>query len=168
MSNKIKEISLLGILATILFVQEQALTFLPNVQLTVFLFILFSKKLGLSKTLIILTLYVILDNLVLGSFSIIFTPFMFIGWAVIPLTLCTIFRKIDSPIILALLSIVYAFIYSWIYFIPNMIVYKHTLIAFLTSDILFEIVLAASSFISVLWLYSPLSKLFDKINFIKQ
>ena len=37
-----------------------------------------------------------MDNLVIGSFNIIFTPFMFIGWAIIPLTICTIFKKIEK------------------------------------------------------------------------
>ena len=38
MKNKIlvRDIALIGILTAILFVQEQALTFLPNIQLTVF------------------------------------------------------------------------------------------------------------------------------------
>ena len=99
MNNKIKEISLIGILAGILFVLEQALVFLPNIQLTVFLIILYSKKLGFKRSIIIIILYVLLDNLVIGSFNIIFTPFMFIGWAIIPLTLCTVFKRIENNII---------------------------------------------------------------------
>ena len=78
MNNKIKEISLIGILAGILFVLEQALVFLPNIQLTVFLIILFSKKLGFKRSIIIIILYVLLDNLVIGSFNIIFTPFIYL------------------------------------------------------------------------------------------
>ena len=110
MNNKIKEICIIGMFAGFMFVLEQALMFLPNIQLTVFLIILFSKKLGLKKTLIIVTIHVLLDNLVMASFNIIFTPFMFIGWAIIPITLNTIFKKVSSPIFLALLSIVYSFI----------------------------------------------------------
>ncbi len=164
MNNKIKEISLIGILAAILFVQEQALTFLPNIQLTIFLLILFSKKLGLLKTLTIILIHVLLDNLIIGSISLVFTPFMYIGWALIPLTLCTIFKKVNEPIWLALLSILYACLYSWIYIIPNMIVYEYSVIAYLSGDIVFEVILAVSSFISVLWLYKPLSNLLDKLQ----
>ena len=164
MNKKIKEISLIGILAAILFVQEQALTFLPNIQLTVFLLILFSKKLGLVKTLIIVLIHVLLDNLIIGSISLVFTPFMYLGWALIPLTLCTIFRKVTEPLGLAFLSILYAFLYCWVYIIPNMIVYEYSFIAYITADIILEIILAVSSFLSVLWLYKPLSNLFDKIQ----
>lgn len=164
MNKKIKEISLIGILAAILFVQEQALTFLPNIQLTVFLLILFSKKLGLVKTLIIVLIHVLLDNLIIGSISLVFTPFMYLGWALIPLTLCTIFRKVTEPLGLAFLSILYAFLYCWVYIIPNMIVYEYSFIAYITADIIFEIILAVASFLSVLWLYKPLSNLFDKIQ----
>lgn len=166
MNNKIKEISLIGILAGILFVLEQALVFLPNIQLTVFLIILYSKKLGFKRSIIIIILYVLLDNLVIGSFNIIFTPFMFIGWAIIPLTLCTVFKRIENNIVLALLSMLYAFLYSWIYIIPNVIVYEYSVLYYLSADILFEVILAVSSFISVLWLYKPLSNLFDKMTFI--
>lgn len=164
MNNKIKEITLIGVFAGVLFVLEQALMFLPNIQLTVFLIILFSKKLGLKRTLIIITIYVLLDNLVIGSFSLVFTPFMFIGWALIPLTLCTIFRKVNSTFVLSLLSMLYAFLYSWIYIIPNVIVYEYSVMFYLSADIVFEIILAISSFLSVLWLYNPLSNALEKLN----
>ena len=77
-----------------------------------------------------------------------------------------IFKKIENNIILALLSMIYAFLYSWIYIIPNTIVYEYSILYYLSADILFEIILAVSSFISVLWLYKPLSNLFDKMTFI--
>ena len=35
--RRVKDITIIAILAAILFVQEQALSFLPNIQLTVFL-----------------------------------------------------------------------------------------------------------------------------------
>ena len=91
---------------------------------------------------------------------------MFIGWALIPLTLCTVFKRIENNIILALLSMLYAFLYSWIYIIPNVIVYEYSVLYYLSADILFEVILAVSSFISVLWLYKPLSNLLDKMTFI--
>ena len=93
-----KDITLIALLATLLFIQEQALSFIPNVQLTVFLLVLFSKKFGLLKTIIISSIHVILDNLVMGSFNLIFVPFMLLGWLIIPITLNTIFKKVNSNI----------------------------------------------------------------------
>ena len=40
----IKDLIILALLATILYVQEEVLTFLPNIQLTIFLIVLYSKK----------------------------------------------------------------------------------------------------------------------------
>ena len=52
--HRVKDITIIAILAAILFVQEQALSFLPNIQLTVFLLVLYSKTLKLWKVLLII------------------------------------------------------------------------------------------------------------------
>ncbi len=148
----------------ILFVQEQLLSFLPNIQLTVFLIVLFSKKLKFVKTSIIVIIHTVLDNLVIGSFNIMFFPFMLIGWIIIPIIICTLFKKCESPIILALLGIIFSFVYCWIYTIPNVIVLDVKPIDYLTADFIFELILAASSFLSILWLYKPCAKILDHLN----
>lgn len=158
-----KDITLIALLATLLFVQEQALSFIPNVQLTVFLIVLYSKKLGFIRTSIIVIIHVLLDNLVMGSFNLIYTPFMFLGWLQIPILMCTIFKKVESNIALAFLGILFSFIYSWIYIIPNCIVLSVDFISYLIADILFEIILALSSFLSILLLYNPIGKVLDKV-----
>jgi hypothetical protein len=160
----IRDLTLIAVLTTILYVQEQLLSFIPNVQLTVFLITLYSKKLGLLKTSIITIIHVLLDNLFLGGINIYYTPAMMIGWLIIPLTLCTIFKKVNSNIILAILGVVYSFIYCWIYIIPNVILFKFNFVDYLIADVIFEIVLAASSFVSILLLYKPMSKLFERFN----
>ena len=50
----VKRLVRIAILAAVLFVQEFALSFIPNVQLTVFLLVLYSKVFGLKKTCIII------------------------------------------------------------------------------------------------------------------
>lgn len=157
-----KDITLIALLTTLLFVQEQALAFIPNVQLTVFLILLYSKKLGFLKTSLIVAMHVVLDNLVMGSFNLFYTPFMFIGWFLIPLLMCTLFRKVESNISLAFLGILFSFFYSWVFIIPNCIILSVGFISYLMSDLLFEIILALSSFLSILLLYNPLSKVLDK------
>lgn len=164
MKLKVKDITLIAILSVVLFVQKEVLSFLPNISLTVFLIVLYSKKLGLSNTLLIIAIYCILDNLIMNSFNIIFTPFVFIGWALIPLMLNTVFKKVDNVLSLSLLGILFSFLYSWIYLIPNVLVLNVNPIAYLASDSIFEIILAISSFVSILWLYKPCSKVIDIIT----
>ena len=157
----VKDIALIAVLASILFVQEQLLTSIPGVQLSIFLMVLYSKKLGFTKASIIIILYIILDCFYMNSFSLFYTPVMIVGWMLIPITLCTIFKKVESPIILGLLGIMYAFIYCWIYMIPNYFFFNIGPIAYLISDIIFEVILAVCSFITIVILYKPCSKLFN-------
>ena len=79
-----RDIAIIALLTALLFVQEQLLFALPGVQLTIFLIVLFSKKLGLIKTVIMVVIHVILDNLFVGSFSLMYTPTMFVGLLIIP------------------------------------------------------------------------------------
>lgn len=156
-----KDIVILAFLSAILLVQEEVLTFLPNIQLTVFLLVLYSKKLGLKKTTLIVLIHVFMDNFVLGSFNAVYTPFMFIGWELIPLGINTVFKKVEKSFSLALLGILFAFTYSFTFMIPSCLIFNMNLFIYWSADILFEILLAASSFLSILWLYDPCAKLFD-------
>lgn len=160
--NDTKNLVLIALLTSILFLQEQLLSFLPNVQLTVFLFVLYSKKLGFATTSMIGLIYVLLDVITMGSSSFLFMPFMLIGWLIIPLLLNTVFKKVESYIILSLLGILFAFIYSFINIIPGMIMFDLDFITYLKGDIVYELILASSSFITILLLYKPCSKVFDR------
>ncbi|MFI3252545.1 MAG: hypothetical protein R3Y60_05355 [bacterium] len=155
---KIKDLVIISILTTILFVVEQVLTFIPNVQLTFLLIIVYSKVLKTKKTLFIILIHVLIDNLFMGTFNIVFIPFMYMGYIIIPITLNTIFKNIDNEIKIALLSIIYSIIYCTIFVIPNSIVYGINLIDYLVADLPFALILSISSFISILWLYKPLNK----------
>ena len=156
--NKTKDLILIALFSAILFIQEEALTFLPNIQLTVFLIILYTKTLGFKKTTLIILIHVLLDNLVLGSFNIVFTPFMFLGWMLIPILLNTLFKNLNDHLNLAYFSILSSFLYSWIYIIPAVLILHVDVLAYLASDFIFEVLLAGSSFLSTLWLYNPLYK----------
>ena len=161
--SKTKDIVIIGIFAAILFVQEQVLTFLPNVQLTVFLIILYSKCFGYRKTLAIILIHGLLDNFYMGSFNMVYFPFMLFGWSLIPILLHTIFKKINHGNHLACLSILFSLLYSWIYIIPNSIYYNLNPIVYFISDIPFEIILCVSSFITTLWLYEPCAKVLNQL-----
>lgn len=163
--KQIFEVVLIAICTALLTSLEIALSFLPNIQLTFLLIIVFSKVLKTKKTLIIIILHVIIDNLIMASFNIFFVLVMMIGLMIIPLTLNTIFKKVTSPLGLAALSIIYALIYSWLYIIPSVLLLKNDFRIYLIQDLPFEGLLAGSSFLSVLWLYTPLTRIID--NFIK-
>ena len=168
MHLSIKDIVVIATCISIVFVQEQLLSILPNIQLTILLLVLYSKKLGLIKTVIIVIIHSFLDCLVTGSLNLYYFPFMLMGWLLIPVIINLFFRKTESVITLSIMGIVFALLYSWVYIIPNVLIPNESisnvgLINYLAADILFEILLAGSSFLSILWLYNPCSKVFDKI-----
>ena len=81
----VKKIVTLAILASVLFVQEQILAFLPNIQLTIMLVFLYSKTLKFKEVTLILIIHVCLDNLINGSFTPLVIIPMFIGYLFIPI-----------------------------------------------------------------------------------
>ena len=58
---RVKDITMIAILTAILFIVEQVLSYVPLIQLTVFFLILFSKKIGMLKTYLIIIIHVLLD-----------------------------------------------------------------------------------------------------------
>lgn len=161
---RVKDMTLIAVLAVLLFALEQALTLLANVQVTVLLLVLYSKMLGWKKTSIIVVIHVLLDNLVMGSFNLMTVPFMLVGWLLIPLFLGTLFKRIEKPLPLAFLGILFSFLYSWIFMIPGALIQGKAFMEYWIADIPFEIILAVSSFLSILWLYEPLAKIFIQLD----
>lgn len=159
----IKDIIIISVLTSILFVLEQVLTFIPNVQMTFLLIIVFSKVLKTYKTLIIILIHVLLDNIFMGSFNIIFIPFMLIGYSIIPILLNTCFKKVESETLLAFLSIMFSFIYCFMYIIPNVIIMNINILDYIIADLPFTIILSISSFVSVLWLFRPLKNKLEQL-----
>lgn len=160
----IKDIGIIVVLTAILFIQEELLSFIPNVQFTIFLLVLYAKKLGFIKTSIIICIHVLLDNLIMGSLNPFFTPTMLVGWMFIPILITLFCKKIENPVILACFAFLCGLLYSWVFILPNYFVYNINPIIYLEADIIFEIILAACGFITVLLLYKPCSNLFDKFD----
>ena len=123
----IKRLVIISILTAILFVQEQILSFIPNVQLTFLLIILYCKTFNFIESVLMITVHVILDNLLMGSFNLIVVPFMYAGYLVILITLKTIFKKVNSSLGLAFLSILYSLIYCWIFLYQEYLCCKYHL-----------------------------------------
>ena len=118
----------------------------------------------MKNTLIIVVIHVLLDNLVRGSLNPIYMLTMMIGWGLVPVLLSTVFKKINDSLSLAFCGIIFALIYSWLFVLVNTILFQMNFWTYLKADIIFEVALAASSFLSILWLYQPCSRVFDKLN----
>ena len=164
-SLKTADIVIIPVFAVILTLQEELLTFIPNVSLTVFLIVLYSRVFRTHRTMLLLVVYVFLDSLLMGSINPLFIPFTYLGWSLIPLCLNTIFKGASKSVQLAFLGVLFSFLYCWIYIIPNLMVMGINLKAYLAADLPFELTLAATSFLTILWLYEPCYKVLNDLYY---
>lgn len=159
--KNVRELAILSMLTAILFIQEELLSFLPNIQLTFFLIILYSCVLGFSKTLVIILVHTLLDNLVMGSFNIFMILPMFLGYFLIDLII-NVF-KVKNNVALAFLSIVFSIIYALLFIPTAVFIYDFDFKAYILADIPFDLILICTNFLLVLWLLKPLEKLLNNL-----
>ena len=152
----VKDLTIIAIMSAVLLIQETALSFLPGIQFTFLLIMIYSRVFGFKRAFLIVLIHVLLDNLVMGSFNVIIILPMLISYTLISLSLQ--FIKTKNNIVLAFISIIYSFGYCWLFIPSGMIIQEIDFIAYLKADLIFEIILAAANFLAVLWLYKPLEK----------
>ena len=164
------EVVIMAALAAILLLQKQLLAFLPNITLNLFLILLYAKVLGLGRTAAIVTVYLLLDSILWGSLSPVFTTAQWLGWMWGPLITCTLLKKKENDILLAFANMGFSFLYSWtmvvptIWYMTNQVKnFRAYLKAYMIKDIPFELLLAVSAFLPTLLLYQPVVKVFRKL-----
>ena len=158
-----RELCVMALLTVILFAQEQMLNFLPNINFTILLMVLYAKTLGFAKSSMIITVYLLFDAIYMGSLNPIWTTAQWIGWMMIPILMCTVFKKTEDSLKLAFVGALCALLYCWILILPTMWVLHVNFKAYMIKDIPFELLLAASAFLGILLLYDPLRKLLNKL-----
>lgn len=154
--KKVIDLAVIAILTVIVFTVEQALSFIPNVQLTVVLLIIYTKVVGFKKTIIIVLLHTVIDNLYNGSINPFIVMPMLIGWSLIPILLSTIFRKFDSPVWMMLFAFIFGFVYGWMFIPFTSYQFGINAWAYFLSDLPFEAVMGVSGAISVGLFYTPI------------
>jgi hypothetical protein len=144
----------------IIVVLEELLLIIPNVQLTVFLILLFSSVYTLKESIVMIIVYVILDSLYMGTFHVLYMAPMILGWSLIPLGLKTILKNTNNELHYALFAFVFGFVYGWM-FIPFKMIEQSIfrLGPYLIADLPFEIIMAVVGFLTVYYLYKPLRRI---------
>lgn len=159
----VKRIVLIAVFSAILTAQEEALTILPNIQFTQCLIAIYYFSFGLWDTLIIVTIHTLLDNLIMGSLSLMYTPAMLIGWLTLPLIL-HLFRKIKNRWIIASVVGLHGLIYSWLFLVVSVFLYKVEFLPYFIADIPFEIILVICGFVTTFILLEPLTKVLKNLH----
>ncbi|MCD6482396.1 MAG: hypothetical protein J7K80_01490, partial [Candidatus Izimaplasma sp.] len=105
-----------------------------------------------------------LDSLYMGGFNLFYMVPMMLAWYLIPISYHTILRKTKSELKLALFAMIFGFVYGWIFIPFNMIQTGiPNFIPYLIADLPFELIMATTGFLTVLWLYKPLYKVLTEI-----
>ena len=152
----LRDIIIVSFMATILVVQEEALSFIPNFQFTFLLIITYSVVFGFKRTFFIITIHVVLDNIFMGTFNLFALCPMFFSYILIDAVICLF--KVKSAIKLAFLSILFSLIYA-ISFIPfGLFILDVKLEQYIIADIPYDLILICTNFLLVLWTYEPLSR----------
>lgn len=158
----IKDIALIAICAAILFVQQLALSFLPNIQFSTLMIVLYAKVLGFKRTTLIIIVHVIAINIFspFGAMLPTHIPFMVLAWMIVPISLSTFLKKIESSLGLALFGLIFGFVYGWMFIPAAVFLTDAPFVAYFLMDLPFEIIMAISNFITIYWLYRPLKDVF--------
>jgi len=105
--------------------------------------------------------YVLLDNLFMGSLSLIYLPAMVFAWGLLVVLTKFLSRK---PLgVLVILATGFGFVYGWCFLIPQLILFPIDPWAYLASDLIFEVVMAITNLITVAVLYPILRSVLEKL-----
>ncbi len=156
----IRKMCILSLMAVILFVQEEVLTFLPNIQLTFLLISLYAAVFGIKYSLIVVLIHVILDNIVMGSFTPIVMIPMFIGYVILVVVMYLV--REEKIFIKVIFASICSWIYCMVFLIANAIWLDIDVKAYFIADIPFEILLILSTIFTITYLYNPLYKVLYK------
>ncbi len=156
-----KEIALIALFAAILFVQQLALSMIPNFSFTTLLLIIYTKLLGFRKTSLIVTVHVLVYNILspFGPVIPLHIPSMFIGWMLVPILLTTVFKSWNHVHQLAIFGFFFGFLYGWMYIPVSVFVLGTPILTYFFMDLPFEFVMAVTNFLGILWLYEPIMKI---------
>lgn len=159
----VKRMVFIAMCTTILFVQELFLTFLPNIQFTVLLLVVYASVFSYRENVAIIFVHVILDNLMMGTLNPFYMIPMFFGWLMIPTLYRVLMRRSKSELKLAFFGILISVLYGWMFIPFNMIQTGiHIFWPYLLADIPFQIFMSISSFITILWLFPILHRTIDE------
>ncbi len=149
-------------LLAILVIQEELLVFIPQVQLTVILIIVYAHFLSYKEMVPLVIGYVILDNLIMGSFSLLYTPPMIITWLLLAIVARALRKKPDYA--LFIVAVLFAFVYGWSFIPSAMLIQSNfNFWIYVKADFIFEMGMAANSVATFLLFYRPLKELFGKL-----
>jgi uncharacterized membrane protein len=160
-NQNLKKLIYVSLFTAILFVQEELLTFIPDVQFTFMLVMLYGATMGPLYGSLIVILHVIFDNLFMSTFG----NFWIMAPQLLGLLITMMFGYLlrrRNEFVVAIFSVIAGLIYVGLYMLVNIYVLDMDPLAYIIADIPVDLLLVTSNVITVMFLYKPLKKLIDE------
>lgn len=168
-SSKARDIALLAIMVAIIEVCKLTLAGLANIELTSFLIIMFTLHFG-KKTFWIIPSFIVIEILIFG-FELMWVLAYCYVWPILYL-LTLVFSKIKGAFSMAMVSGFYGLLFGFLCSFPYLFVTSalnptaglKSAIAFWIAGIPFDIVHGVANFIIMLVLYTPVSRVLERVK----
>lgn len=158
---KTKDIVLMGMLGTLLFIFQVAFAFLPNIELVSLFIIIYTLRYG-SKSVFSIYVFALLEGLLYG-FGIWWVMYLYV-WTILALV-TLIFHKNNSTFFWAIISGIFGLSFGALCSIPYFITGGLGAgIGYWISGIPFDIIHSIGNFVVVLVLFKPLQGLFARLK----
>jgi len=155
--------TLLALATSVLMVQELVLSFLP-IQLTTVLLMIYTSVFGLRKTMLMMTIHVIIDNILLGSIGMfnIVIP-MWLAWALIIIIFNFVSKRSSNLVIYMIVAYFFGHLYGLMFVPFQALLLNIDIIDYLLIDLLWEVVMGITNVILVIWIYEPMNRYLSKL-----
>ena len=167
-NSKVFDIALVGLMIAVIEVCKLTLAFLPNIELTSFLIIMFTLYFG-KKTFFAIPAFIIIEILIFG-FNIFWVLAYIYIWPLL-FILTYLLRKSKNVITMSCLSGVFGLFFGFLCSFPYIFISAgHTAsvkyaLSWWIAGIPFDIIHGVSNFIIMLVLYKPISSSFSYFSF---
>ncbi len=154
----IQDIALIGLLGATLTAGKLALSFIPNVEIVTFLFIIYTITFGVKKTILASIIFSTTEILIYGLATWLLG--YYIIWPLLIILTSLIHKKFNSEYIFAVLAGLFGLFFGLFFAIVESIFYGYMYgISYWLRGIPFDIVHGVSNFIVTLLLFKPINKM---------
>lgn len=155
-SVRTKNLILLALFSSIVYVSQIVLAFIPNVNVVTLMFIVYSYNIGIKKTLIILVVFINLMGITYGFGYWIIGYYWIYGVLIILTRLLKVFIK-DNLILWSLFGLLFGFLFGFLFAINDHYFIGVNLMAYYIRGIPFDVIHGFSNMIAILFLFKPLN-----------
>lgn len=156
-----RKIVLYALLSSIIIVSKEALSWLPNIELVTFLFMIYAININIYGTITIAMVFCIVESLLYGIGM--WTPMYFIVWPLIVICTYLLKNKLNNYFKMALFAAFWGLIFGALFSIPYFAVSFKTGWIYWLNGIMFDVLHAISNYLIMLILFDPVDRQFKRL-----